>query len=121
MGTHSTQYALQHLLFLLERLVFLLRYIRETPLLGDDYLLAARELVACPAECLHDNRGISVFASDGKDDLANVDASDSAVWLAPRSTHSSLQTIRPNSSTTPRLLSKVKRLTDPHQRRTTSC
>jgi len=85
---------LQHLLFLLERLVFLLRYIRETPLLGDDYLLAARELVACPAECLHDNRGISVFASDGKDDLANVDASDSAVWLAPCSTHSSLQTIR---------------------------
>jgi hypothetical protein len=36
---------------------------------------------------------VSISGSDGEKDLANVDTSDSAVWLAPRASHTSLQSI----------------------------
>jgi hypothetical protein len=83
---------LQHTLVLLELKVVNLVDVGETPLLGNDDLLATRELVASTAESLHDDRGGGLFAADGEDDLANVDTGDGAVGLAPGSTHTGLQT-----------------------------
>jgi len=73
--------------------VILLVYVGESPLLGDDDLLATRELVTGTTESLNDNGGVCVLCSDGKDDLSDVDTCDSAVRLAPSTTHTGLQTI----------------------------
>jgi len=66
----------------------------ESPLLRNDDLLSSGELVSCPPECLHDSRGVRVFRADRQDNLTNVHTGDSAVRLAPRSSHTSLQPIR---------------------------
>ena len=84
---------LQHTLLLLELQVLLLVDVREAPLLGDDNLLATRELVASAAESLHDNVGVVVPGSDGENDLANVDTGHSAVGLTPCTTHTGLESI----------------------------
>lgn len=90
----------------------------ETPVLGDDDLLATRELVLGAAEGLEGESTVwfelsactsfpilllcvmhkgsehtGVTGADAQDDLANVDTGDSAVGLAPGTTHTSLQSI----------------------------
>lgn len=86
----------------------------EAPVLGDDDLLATGELVLGSAKGLEgggtvwlwrvsrgsgDTSGDKGFAhtgvtsTDRHDDLTDVDTSDSAVGLAPRTTHTSLQSI----------------------------
>ena len=59
----------------------------ETPLLGDDDLLSSRELVSSSSESLDDNRSVDVLASDGDEDLADVDSSDLTVRLTPSTSH----------------------------------
>jgi len=88
---------LEHTLILLQPEVFLLVDVGEAPLTANDDLLAAGELVSGTAESLHDDSSIVLLGTDGKDDLANVDTSDSAVGLAPRTTHTGLETIRPGT------------------------
>ena len=83
---------LQHTLVFLELEVLGLVNVGEAPLLGDDDLLAARELVASTAQSLHDDRSGLLLAADRENDLANVDTGDSAVGLAPSTTHAGLQT-----------------------------
>lgn len=51
-------------------------------------------LVSRTAESLHDDGLVGVLASDGEDDLANVDTGDHAVGLSPGASHSGLETIR---------------------------
>jgi hypothetical protein len=85
----------------------------EAPVLGDDDLLPARELVLRAAESLEGNGAVweitsvspdiqqlnppklltSVTSADAHDDLTNVDTGDGAVGLAPRTTHTRLQSI----------------------------
>jgi len=65
----------------------------ETPALRDDDLLLAGELVTGTAESLHDDGLVGILASDGKDDLANVDTGDHTVGLAPGASHSGLESI----------------------------
>ena len=87
------RYILQHTLLLLELEVILTINVGETPLAGDDDLLAAREFVPCAAEGLLDNCRVLVLATDREDDLANVDTGDSTVWLAPSTTHTGLKAV----------------------------
>lgn len=84
---------LEHTLVRLELEVVLLVDGGETPLLRHNDLLATRELVASAAESLHDNGGGLLLATDGQDDLADVDTGDSAVGLTPSTTHTGLETI----------------------------
>ena len=86
------RYALQHPLILLQLQIILPIHIRESPLLRYDDLLATRELVPCATERFLDDVCVRVLAADGEDDLANVDAGDSAVRLAPSTAHTSLET-----------------------------
>jgi len=80
-------------LVLLELEVILPVNIGEAPLLGDNDLLATRELITGTAESLLDHRSIVILAADGHDDLANVHTSDGSIGLAPSTTHTGLQTI----------------------------
>jgi hypothetical protein len=66
---------------------------REAPVLGDNDLLAARELVLRAAESLESGGTVGITSSDTQDDLTNVDTGNSSVGLAPSTTHSSLQSI----------------------------
>jgi hypothetical protein len=66
---------------------------REAPVLGDDNLLAAGELVLGAAEGFDGGGTVGVTGSHGKEDLANVDAGDEAVGLAKGTAHSSLESI----------------------------
>lgn len=66
---------------------------RETPVLADDDLLAARELVLRAAQRLDGVGAVRVTRPDGKQDLANVDTCDEAVGLAEGAAHTSLETI----------------------------
>ena len=86
------RYILQHTLLLLELEVILTINVGETPLAGDDDLLATGELVTSAAERLVDDGSVVVLGADGQDDLADVNTGDSAVWLAPRATHTGLET-----------------------------
>jgi len=65
----------------------------ETPLLGDNDLLATWELVLRAAESLDGGRSVGVTSADGEENLANVDTGDRAVWLSESTTHSSLESI----------------------------
>lgn len=65
----------------------------EAPVLGDDDLLSARELVLGSSERLKSVATVGVTGSQAHDDLADVDTGDSAVGLAPGTTHTSLQSI----------------------------
>jgi len=93
---------LLHVLFTAER--------SEAPVLGNDDLLATRELVLRSAESLEsgstvcDNvrcislkmlscRLTGITSADAQDDLTNVDTGNSSVRLSPSTTHSSLQSI----------------------------
>lgn len=85
------RYALQHTLLLLELEVVLTVDVGETPLAGDDDLLATGELVTSTAESLLDNSSVRFLRTDGENDLANVDTGDGTVGLAPGATHTSLE------------------------------
>ena len=87
------RYILQHTLLLLELEVILTINVGETPLAGDDDLLATGELVTGTTESLLDDGGVLVLGTDRKDDLANVDTGDKTVGLAPGTTHTGLQSI----------------------------
>jgi len=63
---------------------------REAPVLGDDDLLAAGELVLGAAEGFNGCGAVSISCSDAQQDLADVDTGDEAVGLAKGTTHSGL-------------------------------
>lgn len=65
----------------------------EAPVLGDNDLLATRELVLGSSESLESDSAVVVTSADAHEDLANVDTSDRAVRLAPGTTHTGLQSI----------------------------
>jgi len=65
----------------------------ETPVLGNNDLLSAGELVLRSSESFDGGGAVGITSSDGQDDLANVDTGDSAVGLSPGTTHTSLQSI----------------------------
>lgn len=67
--------------------------LRETPFLGNNDLLATRELVSSTSESLNDDRLVGVLCSNREQDLTNVDTGDGAVGLAPSATHTSLESI----------------------------
>jgi hypothetical protein len=65
----------------------------ETPVLGDNNLLATGELVHGTAESLDGGGTLNVTGADRQDDLTNVDTSDLALGLSESTTHTGLQTI----------------------------
>lgn len=65
----------------------------ETPVLGDDDLLATRELVHGAAESLDGKVTIVVTGADGHEDLTDVHTSDGTVGLTESTTHTGLETI----------------------------
>lgn len=65
----------------------------ETPVLGDDDLLATRELVLATPQSLESDSAVRVPSPDGHEDLTNVDTSDKTVGLAESTTHTRLQSI----------------------------
>ena len=65
----------------------------EAPVLGDNDLLATRELVHGAAESLDGGSTVGVTGADGQDDLANVHTGDNTVGLTEGTTHTGLQTI----------------------------
>jgi hypothetical protein len=65
----------------------------ETPVLGDDDLLATRELVHGAAEGLDGGGAVGVTGADGQDDLADVDTGDLTLGLSEGTTHTGLETI----------------------------
>lgn len=56
----------------------------EAPLVGDDDVLATRELVLASAESLDDVLQVGLLRADGEDDLSDVDARDQASRLSER-------------------------------------
>jgi len=65
----------------------------EAPVLGNDDLLATRELVLGTTEGLESGSTVGITGADTQDDLTDVDTGNSSVWLSPSTTHSSLQSI----------------------------
>ena len=65
----------------------------ETPLLGDDDLLATSELELGTTESLDDDSLVGVLGTDREDDLTNVDTGSGTVGLTPGTTHTGLKTI----------------------------
>lgn len=65
----------------------------EAPVLGDDDLLATRELVHGTAEGLDGGGAVSITGADGKENLADVDTGDGAVGFTEGTTHTGLQSI----------------------------
>lgn len=65
----------------------------EAPVLGDDDLLAAGELVLGAAERLDGVGEGGVAGTDGEQDLADVDAGNKSVGLAESATHTGLKPI----------------------------
>jgi len=93
---------LQHLLVRLELQVIRLVDVSETPLLRNNDLLAAGELVPSTAKSFHDDGGVGVLASNGQDDLSNIDSCNGTIGFAPGATHTSLESI--SSSTAQHLV-----------------
>jgi hypothetical protein len=65
----------------------------ETPVLGDNDLLATGELVLRAAEGLKSSSTVGVTGADGQNDLANVHTGDETLGLTEGTTHTGLQTI----------------------------
>jgi len=65
----------------------------ETPVLGNDNLLATRELVLGATEGLESVGAVRITSSDAQDDLTNVDTGNSSIGLSPSTTHTSLKSI----------------------------
>lgn len=83
----------QHSALLLELDVLITSQRCETPVLADDDLLSARELVHGSSESLDGGSSVGVSGSDRHENLANVDTGDTAVRLAPSTSHSGLKSI----------------------------
>lgn len=66
---------------------------RKAPVLRDDDFLSARKLILRAAERLDGSGAVGITCSYGKNDLTDVDTSDSAVRLAECATHTGLKTI----------------------------
>lgn len=79
--------------FLAETDVFLATQGSETPVLGDDDLLATGELVHGAAEGLDGEVTVGVTGADRQQDLANVHTGNGAVRLTEGTTHTGLETI----------------------------
>lgn len=73
--------------------VLLAPQVGEAPVLGDDDLLAAGELVLGAAEGLDGVGQVGVTGSDGEQDLADLDTGNETVGLAVGTTHTGLETI----------------------------
>jgi len=84
---------LHHPLVFLEFEVPLPVNVGKAPLLRNDDFLTTRELVAGTTEGFLDDVGVGVLATDGQEDLANVDPSDGSIWFAPSASHAGLQPI----------------------------
>lgn len=84
----------QYTLLLLQFRVLSPVNIREAPLLADNDLLSARELVASTTERLLNDRCVSVLAADREDNLSDVHTRGRTVGLAPGATHTSLESTR---------------------------
>lgn len=65
----------------------------ETPVLGDDDLLTAGELVGGTAHSLNGGSAVGVTGADGQEDLADVHTGDETVGLTEGTTHTGLETI----------------------------
>jgi len=65
----------------------------EAPVPGDDDFLATGELVLATPQSLESGGTMRVPSADGHEDLADVHASNKAVGLAERATHTRLQSI----------------------------
>ena len=65
----------------------------ETPVLGDDDLLATGELVHGAAEGLDGSSTVGVTGADGQDDLADVHTGNGTLGLTEGTTHTGLETI----------------------------
>lgn len=65
----------------------------EAPVLGDDDLLTAGELVHGTAESLDGGGAVGVTGADGQNDLANVHTGNGTLGLTEGTTHTGLQTI----------------------------
>ena len=65
----------------------------EAPVLGDDDLLAAGELVHGTAQSLDGGGAVGVTGADGQDDLADVHTGNGTLGLTEGTTHTSLETI----------------------------
>jgi len=65
----------------------------EAPVLADNDLLAAWELVLRAAESFNGSSAVGISRSDRQDDLADIDTGNLAIGLAKGATHASLQTI----------------------------
>jgi hypothetical protein len=85
---------LHHPLVFLELEVLLPVDVGKAPLLRNDDLLATREFVAGTTEGLLNDVGVGVLATDGQQDLADVNPSDSSVRFTPSTSHTSLQPTR---------------------------
>lgn len=79
--------------FLLESDVLVSSQWCESPVLADNDLLSAREFVHRSSKSFNGVCAVAVVSSDRKENLANVYASNSSVWFAPGTSHSSLQSI----------------------------
>ena len=73
--------------------VLLAPEVGETPVLGDDDLLATGELVLGAAESLDGVGKVTITGTDGEENLANLDTGDKTVGLAVGTTHTGLETI----------------------------
>ena len=82
-----------NLSLLLEGDVLLAGEARESVLLGDVDLLSSWELELGTAEGLDDVVGVDVLATDGDEDLSNLDTGDVSDWLSEGSSHSGLESI----------------------------
>lgn len=87
-GTVGTELA-----FLAELEVLLAADGSETPVLGDNDLLATGELVHRAAEGLEGGSTVLVTGADGQNDLTNVHTGDETLGLTEGTTHTGLQTI----------------------------
>lgn len=65
----------------------------EAPVLGDDDLLAAGELVHGAAESLDGGSTVGVTGADGQENLADVHTGNETLGLTEGTTHTGLQTI----------------------------
>jgi len=65
----------------------------ETPVLGDNDLLATGELVHGAAESLESGGTVGVTSADGQNDLADVHTGNETLGLTEGTTHTGLETI----------------------------
>ena len=65
----------------------------KAPVLADNDLLTARELVHRSSKCFNGGGTAGISGADREENLADVDTGDCAVWLAPGTSHTGLQSI----------------------------